>query len=121
MKEIAGKLLSRLAKLEYDGLIIYDIQDESARIDTPRPFPFKETRDPREYSRLISDLSNRETITYKSVAQRDRADFDRWLDEAWNDFGLRNLVLVGSPSSEGDIRLTLPEAYAAINEHQYPF
>ncbi|MBV1790014.1 hypothetical protein KQ940_18315 [Marinobacterium sp. D7] len=121
MREIAGKLLSRLASLEYDGLIIYDIQDESARIDTPRPFPFKETRDPREYSRLIADLSNRETITYKSVAQRDRADFEHWLDEAWNEYGLRNLVLVGSPSSEGDIRLTLPEAYAALNAHRYPF
>jgi len=121
MREIAGKLLSRLEALEYDGLIVYDIQDESARIDTPRPFPFKQTRDPREYSRLIAELSERETITYKSVAQRDRADFERWLDEAWNDFGLRNLVLVGSPSSEGDIRLALPQAYAALNEHPYPF
>ncbi|WP_432698269.1 methylenetetrahydrofolate reductase [Marinobacterium sp. YM272] len=121
MQEIAEKLLGRLAALEYDGLIIYDIQDESERIDTPRPFPFKRTRDPREYSRLIADLSDRETITYKSVAQRNRADFEQWLEEAWNDFNLRNVVLVGSPSSEGDIRLTLPEAYKAIGEHQHPF
>jgi 5,10-methylenetetrahydrofolate reductase len=121
MREIAEKLLARLSTLEYDGLIVYDIQDESARIDTPRPFPFKETRDPREYSRLISDLSERETITYKSVAQRDRADFEQWLEEAWNDFGLRNVVLVGSPSSDGEIRLSLQDAYAAIGEHQHPF
>ncbi|TCK08135.1 5,10-methylenetetrahydrofolate reductase [Marinobacterium mangrovicola] len=121
MQEIAEKLLGRLAALEYDGLIVYDIQDESARIDTPRPFPFKRTRDPREYSRLISALSDRETITYKSVAQRDRADFDKWLEETWNDFNLKNVVLVGSPSSDGDIRLPLPEAYKAIGANAHPF
>ena len=121
MREIAEKLLGRLAALEYDGLIIYDIQDESARTDKPRPFPFKQTRDPRDYSRLIASLSDRETITYKSVAQRDRADFEQWLEEAWNDYGLRNLVLVGSPSSTGEVRLSLQEAYAAIGEHQHPF
>lgn len=121
MQEIAEKLLGRLSALEYDGLIVYDIQDESDRIDTPRPFPFKRTRDPREYSRLIAGLSQRETITYKSVAQRNRADFEQWLNEAWNEFDLRNVVLVGSPSSEGDIRLTLPEAYAAIGENAHPF
>lgn len=121
MQEIAEKLLGRLAALEYDGLIVYDIQDESARIDTPRPFPFKRTRDPREYSRLISTLSDRETITYKSVAQRDRADFENWLEETWNEFNLKNVVLVGSPSSEGDIRLPLPEAYKAIGASERPF
>lgn len=121
MAEIAKKLLARLAMLEYDGLIIYDIQDESARTDKPRPFPFKQTRDPRDYSRLIATLTDRETITYKSVAQRDRADFEQWLEEAWNEYGLRNLVLVGSPSSEGEIRLSLQDAYAAIGEHQHPF
>lgn len=121
MREIAEKLLARLTTLEYDGLIVYDIQDESARIDKPRPFPFKKTRDPRDYSRLIASLSERETITYKSVAQRDRADFEQWLEEAWSDFGLRNLVLVGSPSSEGEVRLSLQEAYAAIGEVEHPF
>ncbi|WP_104002945.1 methylenetetrahydrofolate reductase [Marinobacterium lutimaris] len=121
MQEIAEKLLGRLAALEYDGLIVYDIQDESSRIDTPRPFPFKRTRDPREYSRLISGLSDRETITYKSVAQRDRADFENWLEETWNEYKLQNVVLVGSPSSEGDIRLPLPEAYKAIGANAHPF
>ncbi|WP_027854242.1 methylenetetrahydrofolate reductase [Marinobacterium litorale] len=121
MREIAEKLLARLSTLEYDGVIVYDIQDESARIDTPRPFPFRKTRDPREYSRLIGDISGKETITYKSVAQRDRSDFEQWLEEAWNQFELRNLVLVGSPSSDGDIRLSLPEAYQAIGESHRDF
>jgi 5,10-methylenetetrahydrofolate reductase len=121
MQEIADRLLARLDTLEYDGLIVYDIQDESSRIDAPRPFPYMETRDPREYSKLLNDRSGRPIITYKSVAQRDRADFEQWLEEAWNDYGIRNLVLVGSPSSEGEIKLSLNQAYAALKEHHTPF
>ncbi|MBP0048860.1 hypothetical protein H9C73_08935 [Marinobacterium sp. AK62] len=121
MREIAERLLARLDTLEYDGLIVYDIQDESSRIDTPRPFPYMETRDPREYSQLLHSLSQRPIITYKSVAQKNKADFDAWLEEAWNEFGLRNLVLVGSPSSEGDIKLPLNDAYAALQSHDKPF
>ncbi|SIQ38850.1 methylenetetrahydrofolate reductase [Marinobacterium stanieri] len=121
MQEIAERLLSRLQTLEYDGLIVYDIQDESSRIDTPRPFPYMETRDPREYSKLLGNLSQRPIITYKSVAQKDKADFDSWLEDAWNEFGIRNLVLVGSPSSEGEIKLSLNDAYAALKEHEKPF
>ncbi len=121
MQEIAERLLARLDTLEYDGLIVYDIQDESSRIDTPRPFPYMETRDPRDYSRLLSQKSGKPIITYKSVAQRDRADFEHWLEQSWNEYGVRNLVLVGSPSSEGDIKLSLSEAYTALQEHQHPF
>ncbi|QSR36042.1 hypothetical protein CFI10_13735 [Marinobacterium iners] len=121
MQEIAERLLARLDTLEYDGLIVYDIQDESSRIDTPRPFPYMETRDPRDYSRLLSQKSGKPIITYKSVAQRDRADFEHWLEQSWNEYGVRNLVLVGSPSSEGDIKLSLSEAYTTLQEHQHPF
>lgn len=118
---IADKLLHRLDEIEYDGLIVYDIQDETSRIDKPRPFPFKSTLDPRSYSKILSDRSQHPVITYKSVSQRDRADFDQWLTEAWNDYGIKDLVLVGSPSSEGDIKLPLTEAYQALQEHDCGF
>lgn len=116
MAEIATKLLQRLTDIEYDGMIVYDIQDESARIDSPRPFPFSRTRDPRDYAALLSRLNGRETLTYKSIAQRDRADFETWLQQTRGDYQQSNLVLVGSPSSEGSIRLTLNEAYTAVQE-----
>lgn len=116
--EIADKLLHRLAHVEFDGLIVYDIQDESSRIDKPRPFPFMQTLDPRAYSKLLREKAERPVITYKSVSQRDKESFVDWLDEAWNEYGVRDTVLVGSPSSEGDIKLSLNDAYAAISEHQ---
>lgn len=121
MSEIADKLLGRLAHLEYDGLVVYDIQDESSRVDAPRPFPFMDTRDPRAYSALLREKSGREMITYKSVSQRDRAGFEQWLNEAWNDYGVRNLVLVGSPSRTADIKLSLSDAYRATAASALPF
>ncbi|WP_286237487.1 methylenetetrahydrofolate reductase [Neptuniibacter halophilus] len=119
--EIADKLLQRLQHVEYDGLIVYDIQDETSRIDKPRPFPYMETLDPRAYSRLIREKADKPVITYKSVSQRDKAAFIDWLDEAWNEYGVRDTVLVGSPSSEGEVQLSLNHAYAALAEHPAQF
>ncbi|WP_027857571.1 methylenetetrahydrofolate reductase [Marinobacterium jannaschii] len=121
VNEIADKLLARLGQLDYDGLIVYDIQDESSRIDSPRPFPFAHTHDPRMYSRLLRDKSNTPVITYKSVSQRNREDFNEWLSEAWYTYGVRDIVMVGSPSSDGDIKLSLNDAYDVLAEHQQPF
>lgn len=118
---IAGKLLGRLQQLEYDGLIVYDIQDESSRVATERPFPFQSTLDPREYSRLLRELSAQDVITYKSVAQRDSSEFEHWLSESAATFALKNLVLVGSPSSHGQIKLSLPHAYQQLAAHPASF
>lgn len=113
---IANKLLSRLQGIEYDGLIVYDIQDESSRISAPRPFPFKQTVDPRCYSQLLNQLSDCEVITYKSVAQRSVEEFGQWLDETQNNYELQNIVLVGSPSSTGDIKLSLANACQTLTD-----
>jgi len=121
MDEIATKLLQRLENLDYDGLIVYDIQDESSRTDKPRPFPFMGTRDSREYSALLAQKSDHTVITYKSVSQRDKASFEQWLNQAWSDYGVRNLVLVGSPSSDASIKLSLSEAYNTLADSEHNF
>jgi 5,10-methylenetetrahydrofolate reductase len=121
VSNIAHKLLARLDEIEYDGLIVYDIQDETSRIDKPRPFPFKSTHDPRMYSQVLRQQSGREVITYKSVSQRDEADFSAWLTQAWQEFGVRDLVLVGSPSSAGDIKLPLTDAYRVLTKNPLDF
>ena len=121
VNKIADKLLGRLSAIDFDGVIVYDIQDESSRVDKPRPFPFMQTHDPRDYSRLIREKSSHPVITYKSVSQRDRHDFEQWLEEAWNDYGIRDIVMVGSPSSDGKVQLSLNDAYDALTEHQLDY
>ena len=121
LEEIGDKLLARLSHIDYDGLVVYDIQDESSRIEAPRPFPYLETHDPRMYSRLLRNKAQLPVITYKSVSQRSRADFEQWLSEAATEYGVEDLVLVGSPSSEGDIKLPLNDAYAALSDSEHQF
>ena len=46
----ADKLAARLAGLPLDGVVVYDIQDETGRTARPRPFPLLGTVDPRAYA-----------------------------------------------------------------------
>jgi len=118
---IADKLLHRLDEIDYDGLIVYDIQDETSRIDKPRPFPFKYTHDSRLYSKILHDKCEKPVITYKSVSQRDSDDFCAWLNDAWHQFSVRDIVLVGSPSADGEIKLSLNDAYSVLQAHNLGF
>ncbi len=121
LEQISSKLLERLSGVEADGLIVYDIQDETSRIDKPRPFPFMETHDPRAWSKRLHTQSGKPVITYKSVSSRSSEEFSGWLTQAWEDFGIRDLVLVGSPSSDGDIKLPLLKAYDTLKASPHNF
>jgi 5,10-methylenetetrahydrofolate reductase len=119
--EIADKLLERVSDIDFDGLIVYDIQDENSRIKKTRPFPFKSTHDSRFYSSILNKKSIRPVITYKSVVQSNRHDFNQWANEAWQEYGVKDVVLVGSPSVNNDISLSLSEAYQTLVDNQHEF
>jgi len=95
----AVRLAKRTQSLKIDGFVIYDVQDESSRTQEPRPFPFLPTQDSRGYSKLVRELSGRETITYKCVAGKSEKELDVWLDEAQSSYDVQVLSLVGSASS----------------------
>ena len=121
VNEIAKKLLDRVSDIDIDGLIVYDIQDENSRISKPRPFPFKSTHDTRLYSSLLNNKSSRPVITYKSVVQSNSDDFDKWANEAWEKYGVKDVVLVGSPSKDNNISLPLADAYKTLVNNPYDF
>ncbi|MGJ8679085.1 methylenetetrahydrofolate reductase [Paraglaciecola sp.] len=121
VETIANKLLERVSDIDFDGLIVYDIQDEGSRISKPRPFPFKSTHDPRWYSSLLNKKSGRPVITYKSVIQSNKQEFNDWADEAWQKYGVKDVVLVGSPSKDIQASLPLNKAYETLVESQHPF
>lgn len=118
---IASKLLERVSDIDFDGLIVYDIQDEDSRTNKPRPFPFKTTHDPRHYSALLNQKSARPVITYKSVVQSSADDFNHWANEAWQEYGIRDIVLVGSPSKNNKISLSLADAYKTLVNNNNDF
>lgn len=92
----ASKLAERVAPLNLDGLVVYDVQDESDRTDAPRPFPFLPTLEPRPYARRLHDLTGVPAITYKCVVDFSEASWLAWLDETLEDYGLNCLSLVGA-------------------------
>ena len=101
--------------------MVYDIQDENSRTQKPRPFPFKYTHDTRLYSSLLNKKSNRPVITYKSVVQSDAEAFNLWADEAWEKYGVKDIVLVGSPSKSNEITLPLENAYKTLVDNKNEF
>jgi hypothetical protein len=90
----ADKLAARLAGLPLDGVVVYDIQDETGRSSQPRPFPFVATLDPREYAKYF----NLPAIVYKALGMMAEADWRPWLAET-RSFGIELLSIVGRPAS----------------------
>src|SRR3954452_15433598 len=114
--EIARVTLERLRSLAIDGLILYDIDDESDRNPEERPFPFLPTMDPADY--LARDLAGLEVpaIVYRAVGKYEEDRFRSWLDD--QDPSRALAVFVGSSSREKAALTSLARAYELRKEVQ---
>ena len=122
MRGAAARLAERVRGLRLDGLVVYDVQDETGRTPVPRPFPFLPTIDPRDYSRRLRDLTGLPTVTYKCVADMTEAGWTPWLTETRRDYEIDHLSLVGLPSSRGvSSALPLPQATRLAATHPAGF
>ncbi len=109
IREIAERQCRRIESLDIDGLVLYDIQDESSRNSQPRPFPFKETIDPWTYSCEYLSSLNLPRIIYSGVGRYTPETFAGWLGPQGS--GPDLMVLVGSPSGHSAGALSLHDAY----------
>ena len=73
LEAIVAQHVVRLGSLPVDGLIIYDIQDETERTSTERPFPFLPTLSPEAYAHQHLACLTVPKIVYRCV-NRDTAD-----------------------------------------------
>ena len=117
----ADKLAARLAPLPLDGVVVYDIQDESGRTSVPRPFAFSGTVDPCSYGALLAARTGKPAITYKCVGQLDEAGWRAWLDEAASAYGTHYLSIVGRPTSGVRYPLALSKAIRLAAAHPAGF
>ncbi len=105
LPEVARVQRERIAAIGPDGVIVYDIQDESDRNSEARPFPFFPLIDSAEYSeRHLGELPV-DKIVYRCVHRLPRADFVSWLEQTRARPRRPLSVLVGAPS-----RNTAPNA-----------
>jgi hypothetical protein len=114
ISEIAAKQIGRLKDIEIDGLVLYDIQDESSRNNSPRPFTFMPTLSPDIYSKKYLKELKLDKIIYNSVGKYSKVGFENWLEE--NQINFDCAVFVGSPSKNQAQSLSLGEAYKIKKE-----
>jgi hypothetical protein len=114
VKEIAEVTLGRLVGLDLDGLILYDIDDESDRNPDERPFPYLPTMDPAEFHAEHLGAWDRPVIIYRCVGKYAEDELRSWLDEA--DPGQVLGVFVGASSGGKPVRTDLRRAQALRDE-----
>ncbi|MFC5730287.1 MULTISPECIES: methylenetetrahydrofolate reductase [Nocardioides] len=111
---IADATVERLQALDLDGLVLYDIDDESDRNSEERPFPFLPTMDPAEYlSRHLHDW-NIPVVVYRAVGKYDEPELRSWLVGQESDRVLS--VFVGTSSRDKPVATSLTRAHALRSE-----
>jgi hypothetical protein len=114
--EIAEKTIARLIPLDIDALIVYDVQDESARTSEERPFPFLKALDPFKFaSGYLHDIEIPKII-YRPAGKFSKEELSDWLD----DLQRHNFypVFVGVPAPDFAVKTSLPEAYHIWSKHE---
>ncbi len=107
VREISKKHMARIEQLDIDGLIIYDIQDETDRTKEERPFDFIHTVDPSLYSQHYLKELNVPKVVYRCVGNYDKERFTSWLNEGIDEL----TVFVGTAAPEQQVNISLAEAY----------
>jgi hypothetical protein len=115
---IAERQRSQLRSLPVDAVVLYDLQDESSRDPSPRPFAFLPTLDPFGYARDHLGDAGREFVIYRAVANHEEAAFASWLTAADSAPEPAAVTFVGSPAhaQHPRDRLNLRRAYQLYAE-----
>jgi hypothetical protein len=115
-RQIAEITLARLRPVGIDGLVLYDIDDESDRNPNERPFPFLPTMDPAQY--LARDLVSLDVpaIVYRAVSKHAEDGLRLWLRA--QDPARALSVFVGASSRETTVVTSLSRAYELRTEVQ---
>lgn len=105
---IAALTVERLRTLDVDGLVLYDIDDESARNPEERPFPFLPTMDPASY--LDDHLQDwtKPVIVYRATAKYAESELRDWVEA--QDPERRLTVFVGASSATTPVATGLGRA-----------
>jgi hypothetical protein len=113
-QEIADVTLERLQALDLDGLVLYDIDDESDRNPQERPFPFLPTMDPADYLSRHLDELKLPVVVYRAVGKYVEPQLREWLDAQEPDRVLS--VFVGPSSRDKPVATSLTRAHALRSE-----
>jgi 5,10-methylenetetrahydrofolate reductase len=108
-REIADVTMARLERVDIDGLVLYDIDDESDRNADERPFPYLPTVDPAAFH--AEHLAHRDlpAIVYRCVGKYPEEELRSWLGAVDPERVLT--VFVGPSSGDKPVRTELSRAH----------
>lgn len=113
--DISQKQVKRLKNIDIDAFILYDVQEESDRIDEERPFPYMAMLDPETYSEQYLQELDIPKIIYRCVGKYSAAELTNWLKKSSDKD--RFSVFVGASSSQQQVTLELADAYQLSRQH----
>lgn len=113
--EIAEKTLERLYQLPLDALVVYDVQDESARTNEVRPFPYVSALDPLEFTVEHLHSLSIPKIIYRPAGKFTEEELTTWLAAVHTNGFFP--VFVGVPSPDFVPKTSLPQAYQLWSKH----
>jgi hypothetical protein len=114
VREIAEVTLRRLAPLDLDGLILYDIDDETDRNQDERPFPYLPTMDPASFFESHLGGWDRPVVIYRCVGKYEEDELRTWLSDL--DVSQVLSVFVGASSGGKPVRTDLRRAHKLHSE-----
>lgn len=116
VEEIAQKTVDRLSSLDIDALVVYDVQDESARTQEERPFPFINALDPLTFATKHLGALDVPKIIYRPAGKFSPEELSAWLQHLHtHQF---HPVFVGVPAPDFPVKTTLPQAYKIWEAYQ---
>lgn len=110
VKEIAERTLGRIQGLDLDALVVYDVQDESARTDKERPFPFIGALDPFTFASQYLSPLDLPKIIYRPAGKFSPSEIEQWLENLKKHRFYP--IFVGVPAPDFKPKTSLPEAYS---------
>lgn len=116
IKVIAENTLNTLCPQDIDALVVYDVQDESARTQEERPFPFSSSLDPFEYASQYLHRLEIPKIIYRPAGKFSKDELTDWL-QGLTEHGFHP-IFVGLPTPDYVVKTNLKEAYELWHVHE---
>ena len=113
LRDISDRWTGRIESINADGLVLYEVQDESERNDSERTFEFSGTLSPEIYYRDYLNVAT-PSVFYRVASGYDEDAFRAALAEQSSNLN----VLVGATSSTQKVRLNLARAYEVAGEFE---
>lgn len=118
IEQVLSKVDAIHSQVPLDGVNIPEIREESSKSDKgERLKPFEPRVEPRELARRIKNRFGLECMINRVVVHLPRDEQADWFRETWEEYGVRQFVLVGGEDSSIDYPgPNVPQANQLIRE-----